>query len=77
MKYGNTLKKNIESEYSRYYIPYNSMKKNIKMEPNFFVFLLNRYCEIAEDFYIKNKEEKELVYFCLLNVFSILKITKK
>ena len=77
MKYGNTLKKNIEPEYSRYYIPYNSMKKNIKMEPKFFVFLLNRYCEIAEDFYIKNKEEKELVYFCLLNVFSILKITKK
>lgn len=77
MKYGNTLKENIESEYSKYYIPYNSMKKNVYLEKTFFLLILNRYCEITEDFYLKNKYEKELTSFCLFNVFSIMKITKK
>ena len=77
MKYGNTFRNNIEPEYSRYYIPYNSMKKNIYLKKSFFLLILNRYCEITEDFYLKNKQNKELIYFCLLNVFSIMKITKK
>lgn len=77
MKYGNILKNNIEKEYTRYYIPYNSIKKNIYLKRSFFLLILNRYCEITEEFYLKNKHKKELIYFSLLNVFSIMKIAKK
>ena len=77
MKYGNILKKNIEKEYEKYYIPYNKIKKNIKISSSLFITLLKKYIEITENFYINNKTEKDLMFFCLLNIFSVFKITKK
>jgi hypothetical protein len=77
MKYGNILKENIENEYEKYYIPYNKIKKNIFITSEFFIVILSKYCDITDKFYKDNKSKKELIYFCLLNVFSILKITKK
>ena len=77
MKYGNILKENIEHEYEKYYIPYNKIKKNIIINKEFFILIISKYCDITENFYKDNKDEKELIYFCLLNVFSLLKITKK
>ena len=50
-------------------------KKNIFITSEFFIVILSKYCEIADKFYKDNKYNKELIYFCLLNVFSILKIT--
>ena len=77
MKYGNILKENIETEYEKYYIPYNKIKKNIFITSEFFIVILSKYCDIADNFYKDNKCEKELIYFCLLNVFFNIKNNEK
>lgn len=77
MKFGNLLKENIENEYLNYYIPYNDMKKNIIIDPTKFLNILFHYLDISEDFYISNNSKYNLINFSLLNIFAVLKITKK
>lgn len=76
MKFGKILIENIEKEYEKYYIPYNDIKKNINLKPESFSNILFHYIDISDNFYKTNKN-KNLTNFALLNVFSILKVTKK
>ena len=77
MKYGKILEYNIEENHKDYYIDYNYIKKYITINPLEFINLLSINIDKVETFYNKNKNKNKLLNYCLLNLFSILKITKK
>jgi hypothetical protein len=79
MKFGKLWLATLEEQYKNHYINYNYLKGKIKYSqllPNEFIKLLTNEMDKVEKFYSNNKNIL-LKNFCVLNILSILKITKK
>ena len=79
MKYGKLWLSNLEEQYKNHYINYNYIKGKIKysqVSQTEFIKLLKNEINKVEIFYNNNKNLL-LKNFCILNILSILKITKK
>jgi hypothetical protein len=77
MKYGKILESRMRLEYKKHYIDYKKLKQDIIIDRTVFVNRLKKEIEKVEVFYGEKRNKEELLEFSLLNLFSILKITKK
>lgn len=78
MKYGKILDENIIHQHKSFYINYKYLKQNIFCKKDKFISLLKLEINKVETFFLEKREDMHNIdNFCLLNLFSILKITKK
>ena len=78
MKYGKILDENIIHQHKLFYINYKYLKQNIFCKKDKFIPLLKLEINKVETFFLEKREDMHNIEnFCLFNLFSILKITKK